>query len=56
MQKARPVPQLNVFTVAMPVKAVAAVMVLMIELLFLLDGVVDLLRFPIVAVRAWMTP
>jgi type III secretion protein T len=51
---ARPVPQLNVFTVAMPVKAVAAVMVLMIELLFLLDGVVDLLRFPIVAVRAWL--
>lgn len=51
---ARPVPQLNVFTVAMPVKAVAAVMVLMVELLFMLDGVVDLLRFPIVAVRQWM--
>ena len=53
---ARPVPQLNVFTVAMPVKAVAAVMVLMIELVFLLDGVVDLLRFPLVAVRGWMGP
>ena len=53
---ARPVPQLNIFTVAMPVKAVAAVIVLMIELVFLLDGVVDLLRFPLVAVCGWMGP
>lgn len=50
----RSVPQLNVFTVAMPLKAAAAVLILILELLFLLDDIVDLLRFPNAPIRAWL--
>lgn len=50
----RSVPQLNVFTVSMPLKALAGVFVLILELLFLLDDIVALLRFPMAPVRMWL--
>lgn len=50
----RSVPQLNVFTVAMPLKGAAALLILILELMFLLDDIVDLLRFPNAMVRAWL--
>lgn len=50
----RSVPQLNVFTVAMPLKAAAAVFILILELMFLLDDIVELLRFPNALVRSWL--
>lgn len=50
----RAVPQLNVFTVAMPLKGAVALVILALELGFLLDGIVDLLRFPFAPVRAWL--
>lgn len=50
----RSVPQLNVFTVAMPLKSVAASLMLIFELMFLLDDIVELLQFPNAMVRAWL--
>ena len=38
----------------MPLKGAAALLILILELMFLLDDIVDLLRFPNAMVRAWL--
>ena len=50
----RVVPQLNVFTVSMPLKASVALLVLTIELVAMTDSFVALLRFPLPVLRAWL--
>lgn len=50
----RSVPQLNVFTVAMPAKAAVGALVLAIELLLLAGSGIDLLQFPQAALRRWL--
>lgn len=50
----RAVPQLNVFTVTMPMKASAALFILMVEFMLLTEDLIKALQFPMRAVKQWL--